>query len=71
MITLSKADMFGPRARPGDKYTMWDLDLNEYLDVLVDATHQMAFQRRVRYLKATQGEGAGKNGDSTEAQVQA
>lgn len=68
-IKLTKADMYGPRARPGDEYTRWDLDLNGYLDILGDATHKMAFQRRVRYLKATQGEGAKKEGEHTEAQV--
>lgn len=51
-------------ARPGDERATWDMDMEPYLKILVDAVDKMAFQRRVRYLKATQGEDA-------KAQVQA
>lgn len=57
-IKVSRADLFGMYARPGDERATWEMDMEPYIKILVDAVDKMAFQRRVRYLKATQGEGA-------------
>lgn len=53
-VTISKADILGPHAKPGDESKTWDLDLEGYHTMLMDAIEKTAFQRRVRYLKATQ-----------------
>lgn len=63
-MKITKADILGMYAKPADRCATWDLDMEPYIKILVDAVDKMAFQRRVRYVKATQGEGA-------EAQVQA
>lgn len=57
-IKIRRADLFGMYARPADERATWDIDMEPYLKILVDAVDKMAFQRRVRYLKATQGEDA-------------
>lgn len=53
-ITLSKADIMGHFAGPGDELTTWQMDLEMYVDILKDAVEKTALQRRVRYLKAQQ-----------------
>lgn len=63
-IRIRRADLFGMYAKPVDERATWDIDMEPYLKDLADAVDKTAFQRRVRYLKATQGEDA-------KAQVQA
>lgn len=51
-IQISKADVLGNRASPGDEYKTWNLDLGAYCTMLEEANAKSAFQRRVRYIRA-------------------
>lgn len=53
-MRINKADIMGHHAVPGDELVAWDLDMDAYCDMLEDAIEKLAFQRRVRYIKATQ-----------------
>lgn len=54
-MRINKADIMGRHAAPGDELATWDLDMDAYCEMLRDAVEKLAFQRRVRYIKATQG----------------
>lgn len=49
---ITKADIEGRHALPGDELLAWELDLKVDCDILMDAVEKQAFQRRVRYVKA-------------------
>lgn len=51
-LVISKADILGDHAKPGDERVEMVFDLGEYCTMLEEANVKGAFQRRVRYVKA-------------------